>query len=139
MKKKRIQPNQPNQIEEFYTISELASELDISPSAIRFYEEKGLILPRRSAGNQRVYTKKDRARLKLILRGKRFGATLDEIAEMVGPPNGAINEAKQIERSLYYIEKRYRELQEQKKEIIIYEKELLDLKKKLLSRIKEIS
>lgn len=125
--------------EETFTISKLASELDISPSAIRFYEEKGLILPRRSVGNQRLYTRKDRARLKLILRGKRFGATLEEIAEMIGPPDGTINEKKQIERSLYYINKRYHELQEQKKEILVYEKELLALKKKLLGRMKELS
>lgn len=124
--------------EETFTISELATELDISPSAIRFYEEKGLLLPRRTSGNQRVYTRQDRARLKLILRGKRFGAALDEIAEMVGPANKEINEEKQIERSLYYIDKRYRELQEQKKEIVVYEKELLALKKKLLQRLKEI-
>lgn len=124
--------------EEIFTISELAAELDLSPSAIRFYEEKGLILPRRSGGNQRMYTKKDRARLKLILRGKRFGASLEEIAEMIGPAHGAINEKRQIERSLYYIDKRYKELQEQKKEIIVYEKELLALKKKLLGRIKEL-
>lgn len=122
--------------EETFSISELANQLDISPSAIRFYEEKGLILPRRTSGNQRLYTKKDRARLKLILRGKRFGASLEEIAEMIGPPSGEINERKQIERSLFYIEKRYNELQEQKKEIIVYEKELLTLKNKLLSHIK---
>lgn len=124
--------------EETFTISELAAELDISPSAIRFYEEKGLILPRRSRGNQRIYTKKDRARLKLILRVKRFGATLDEIAEMIGPPDGEINEKQQIERSLYYIDKRYKELQDQKREILIYEKDLLNLKKKLLKRLKEL-
>ncbi|MCX7679568.1 MAG: MerR family transcriptional regulator [Spirochaetes bacterium] len=123
---------------ETFTISQLASELDITPSAIRFYEEKGLILPRRTSGNQRIYTKKDRARLKLILRGKRFGASLDEIAEMIGPPNGEINEKQQIERSLYYIDKRLRELQEQKKEILIYEKELFDLKKMLLNRLKQL-
>ncbi len=126
-------------MEETFTISELASQLDISPSAIRFYEEKGLISPARSAGNQRVYTKQNRARLKLILRGKRFGASLEEIAEMIGPPIGEINEAKQIERSLYYIDKRFKELQNQKKEIVVFEKELLMLKKKLLSRLKEIN
>ena len=63
---------------EKYTISELAAEFDISPSTIRFYEEKGLLSPERSQGNQRVYSYKHRKRLKLILRGKRFGASLDE-------------------------------------------------------------
>jgi DNA-binding transcriptional MerR regulator len=75
-----------------YTISELASELDISPSSIRFYEEKGLLSPERSSGNQRIYTHRERVRLKLILRGKRFGATLDEIAEMIGMADADVNE-----------------------------------------------
>ncbi len=124
---------------ETYTISELASQLDISPSAIRFYEDKGLISPARSAGNQRYYTRQDRGRLRLILRGKRFGASLDEIAEMVGPVRDHVNEKRQIDKSLYYIEKRCTELQEQKKEILVYEKDLLALKKKLKARLKEIS
>jgi len=61
---------------EFYSISELARELDISPRTIRFYEEKRLISPKRNKANQRIYSKRDRARLKLILRGKRFGYAL---------------------------------------------------------------
>jgi len=88
-----------------YTISELASELDISTSTIRFYEDKGLISPERTPGNQRTYTKKDRARLKLILRGKRFGASLSEIAEMIGLADSGITELDQIEKSLYYLKK----------------------------------
>ncbi len=125
--------------EKKFTISQLATELDISPSAIRFYEEKGLISPARSAGNQRLYTRHDRGRLKLILRGKRFGASLAEIAEMVGPAEHEISEKQQIDRSIYYIDKRYNELQERKKEICIYEKDLLTLKKKLTGRLKLIS
>jgi len=60
-----------------YSISELADELDISTRAIRFYEEKGLISPKRTKGNHRIYSKRDRTRLKLILRGKRLGYSLD--------------------------------------------------------------
>jgi len=111
--------------QETFTISELATELDISPSAIRFYEEKGLISPARTSGNQRLYTKHDRGRLKLILRGKRFGASLAEIAEMVGPAENEISEKQQIEKSMYYIDRRFEELQEQKKEIVIYEEDLI--------------
>jgi DNA-binding transcriptional MerR regulator len=69
-----------------YCISELASEFAISPRSIRFYEEKGLISPKRTAGNQRIYNKRDRARLKLILRGRRFGYSLEEISEMIAIP-----------------------------------------------------
>ncbi len=125
--------------QETFTISELATELDISPSAIRFYEEKGLISPARTSGNQRLYTKHDRGRLKLILRGKRFGASLAEIAEMVGPAENEISEKQQIEKSMYYIDRRFEELQEQKKEIVIYEEDLISLKRKLRERLKSIS
>ncbi len=125
--------------QETFTISELATELDISPSAIRFYEEKGLISPARTSGNQRLYTKHDRGRLKLILRGKRFGASLAEIAEMVGPAENEISEKQQIEKSMYYIDRRFEELQEQKKEIVIYEEDLIALKRKLRERLKSIS
>jgi len=124
--------------QETFSISELAAELDISPSAIRFYEEKGLISPSRTSGNQRLYTKHDRGRLKLILRGKRFGASLAEIAEMVGPAENEISEKQQIEKSMYYIDRRFEELQEQKKEILIYEEDLIALKRKLRERLKSI-
>jgi len=125
-------------MKEKFTISELASELDISTSAIRFYEEKGLISPERTSGNQRVYTKKDRIRLKLILRGKRFGATLQEISEMIGFADTDINELNQIEKSLYYLEKKEKEMETHLKEIEIFEKDLLALKNKLLKRKTEI-
>ena len=74
-----------------WSISDLAAEFDVTPRTIRFYEEKGLIAPRRSKGNQRIYAKRDRARLKLILRGKRFGYSLDEIAEMMGMNDIAVS------------------------------------------------
>lgn len=124
--------------EETFTISELAAELEISPSTIRFYEEKGLLSPARTRGNQRFYTPRERGRLKLILRGKRFGATLDEIAEMIGMADADYNERKQIEKSLYYLEKKYNEIQEHKKEIKLFEKDLLSLKKMLLERLDQI-
>jgi len=123
---------------ETFTISELAEELEISTSTIRFYEEKGLLSPERTRGNQRVYTHRERARIKLILRGKRFGATLDEIAEMIGMADANINEKKQIEKSLYYLEKKYLEIQDHKKEIKLFEDDLLSLKKKLLERLSSL-
>jgi DNA-binding transcriptional MerR regulator len=122
-----------------YTISELAAELDISPSSIRFYEEKGLLSPRRSSGNQRIYSHRDRVRIKLILRGKRFGASLDEIAEMVGMANADINEKKQIETSLFYLEKKSSELVNHRKELKLFERDLADLRKKLLERLNQLN
>jgi len=65
-----------------YTISELAREFDLTTRAIRFYEDCGLLSPQRS-GRNRVYSARDRTRLKLTLRGKRLGLTLAEVKELV--------------------------------------------------------
>lgn len=125
--------------EHVFSISELAAQLDISPRTIRFYEEKGLITPRRTPGNQRVYTPKDRARLKLILRGKRFGFSLDEIAEMIGMADTDMDEASQIRKSLDYGRKKLNEIRDRMKDLIILEQDLLALQKKLEKRLKELT
>jgi DNA-binding transcriptional MerR regulator len=65
-----------------FSISDLAREFDITTRAIRFYEDEGLITPRRE-GQRRIYTPRDRVRLMLILRGRRLGFSLKEIAEMI--------------------------------------------------------
>ncbi|HET6598981.1 MAG TPA: MerR family DNA-binding transcriptional regulator [Burkholderiaceae bacterium] len=65
-----------------FTIGELAREFDLTTRAIRFYEDCGLLSPQRS-GRNRVYTLRDRTRLKLTLRGKRLGLTLAEVKELV--------------------------------------------------------
>ena len=65
-----------------FTIGELAREFDLTTRAIRFYEDCGLITPLR-AGRNRVYSQRDRTRLKLTLRGKRLGLTLAEVKELV--------------------------------------------------------
>lgn len=64
-----------------YTISELASEFDVTTRSIRFYEDQGLLKPERK-GQSRIYSSKDRVRLKLILRGKRLGFSLAESREL---------------------------------------------------------
>lgn len=122
-----------------FTISELAAELQIMPSAIRFYEQKGLIKPERTRGNQRYYTRQNRARLKLILRGKRFGATLGQIAEMIGFADDVINEKSQIETSLWYIEQKMNDIVRQKNELDLFQTDLLALKRKLLRRRRDLT
>ncbi|VEB42075.1 Zn(II)-responsive regulator of zntA [Chromobacterium violaceum] len=67
---------------ELFTISDLAREFDVTLRTIRFYEEQGLIEPQRD-GRQRLFTRRDRGRLKLILRGKRIGLSLAEIREII--------------------------------------------------------
>jgi len=68
-----------------YTITELAREFDITPRAIRFYEDQGLLSPKRegAGGRTRVYSARERTRLKLTLRGKRLGLSLQEIKALV--------------------------------------------------------
>src|SRR5215510_11979084 len=61
-----------------YSISDLAREFDVTPRAIRFYEDHGLLAPKRD-GQRRIYSPRDRTRLKLTLRGKRLGLSLSEI------------------------------------------------------------
>ncbi|HTY21871.1 MAG TPA: MerR family DNA-binding transcriptional regulator [Desulfomonilaceae bacterium] len=121
-----------------YHISELAREFDISPRSIRFYEEKGLIAPQRTSGNQRIYTRHDRARLKLILRGKRFGYSLDEIAEMIGMTTGEMEEVQQIEKSLAYGEKKLKEIRQRIEELELLEHDILSVKEKLLNRLAQL-
>ncbi len=128
-----------NGTEEYFSISDLAAQLEISPSTIRFYEDKGLISPKRTAGNQRVYTRKDRARLKLIIRGKRFGASLDEIAEMIGKAGSGMDEKKQIEISLAHIEAKFDEIEDHRRELSLLEQDLKNLKALLKKRLKELS
>jgi len=123
---------------QFYSISELAGELDISPRAIRFYEEKRLISPQRNKANQRIYSKRDRARLKLILRGKRFGYTLDEIEEMIGMTDVNMSEVAQIEKSLAYGAKKLTELRSRIDELRLLEQDLLNVKAKLVKRLEEL-
>ena len=68
--------------EKSYTITDLCEEFGVTPRALRFYEDEGLIGPERR-GTQRIYSHRDRARLAWILRGKRVGFSLGEIREMI--------------------------------------------------------
>ncbi|MEW6137070.1 MAG: MerR family DNA-binding transcriptional regulator [Thermodesulfobacteriota bacterium] len=121
-----------------YSISELAAEFDISPRSMRFYEEKGLLAPKRTRGNQRIYDKRDRARLKLILRGKRFGYSLEEIAEMIGMTADDKEEVEQIEASLAYGERKLKEIQERMHELRLLEQDILSVRKKLMKRLEQL-
>ncbi len=78
-----------------FTIAELADEFDITPRAIRFYEDVGLLEPSR-AGRNRVYTQRDRTRLKLTLRGKRLGLSLSEILQLVRMYDSEADTAPQL-------------------------------------------
>jgi DNA-binding transcriptional MerR regulator len=120
------------------TISDIAEQLDISTRAIRFYEEKGLILPGRTKGNHRVYTRRDRTRLKLIMRGKRLGYSLDEIAEMIGLAEFNKDEIEQLKTSLAFGERKLKEINERMEELMILKQDLLAIQQKIINRLEEI-
>jgi DNA-binding transcriptional MerR regulator len=122
-----------------FSISELADELDISTRAIRFYEERGLILPERTQGNHRIYHKRDRARLKLILRGKRLGYSLDEIAEMIGMAEFDMDEVEQLKKSLAYGDSKIKEIDRHMEELQMLKQDLLDVREKIVKRLSEIA
>jgi DNA-binding transcriptional MerR regulator len=83
-----------------WTVGELADELGVTTRTLRFYEAEGLVTPERSGAN-RVYGQRDRARLRLILRGRRFGMTLGECREIVDMYDGAeSSEQRQLQTLL---------------------------------------
>src|SRR5690625_3780539 len=82
-----------------YGIGELSREFGITPRAIRFYESKGLLAPRRQ-GQKRIFSRRDHTRLKLILRGKRLGFRLEESRELFDLYDNLNGEEKQLERLL---------------------------------------
>lgn len=98
-----------------YTITELAREFDLTPRAIRYYEDQGLITPRR-AGVQRVYSKRDRTRLKLTLRGRRLGLSLAEVRELIDMYDTA-TESSQLNRLLEVLARRRAKLEQQREDI----------------------
>lgn len=99
-----------------FTIAELAAEFDITPRAIRFYEDVGLLEPGR-AGRNRVYAQRDRTRLKLTLRGKRLGLSLQEIKQLVDMYESPADTAQQLGAFLEVLH-RHRSLLEQQLEDI---------------------
>ncbi|HEX6297510.1 MAG TPA: MerR family DNA-binding transcriptional regulator [Burkholderiales bacterium] len=99
-----------------FSISELAQEFDVTPRAIRFYEDQGLLAPRRE-GQRRIYTARDRTRLKLTLRGKRLGLTLSEIRELIDMYEPGRDERPQLERFLSVLESHKASLLQQRADI----------------------
>ncbi|OFZ92022.1 MAG: MerR family transcriptional regulator [Betaproteobacteria bacterium RBG_16_64_18] len=99
-----------------YTISELAREFDVTARAIRFYEDEGLLAPRRE-GSRRIYSKRDYVRLKLVLRGKRLGLSLAQVREMFDLYDSAKDERPQLVRFLAALEARREQLERQRAEI----------------------
>ena len=98
--------------ERLWTVTRLAEELGITPRTVRFYEDKGLIAPER-AGTTRVYTGRDRARMILILRGKRLGFSLRDIRDFLDLYDHDPAHAEQKRALLSAVRRRIADLEEQ--------------------------
>lgn len=104
-----------------YTITELAREFDITPRAIRFYEDQGLISPTREgpSGRNRVYTARERTHLKLTLRGKRLGLSLSDIKSLVDMYSSPMDTAPQLQSFLQVLARHRTALELQREDIEI--------------------
>jgi DNA-binding transcriptional MerR regulator len=103
--------------ERSYTISQLAREFKITPRALRFYEDKGLLTPLRD-GQMRIYQSRDRARLQLILRGKRVGLSLQDIKDILDLYAIGDGQRAQMQAALDKFKARIVALEQQKHDIL---------------------
>lgn len=117
-----------------YSIGDLSSELALSHRAIRFYEDHGLLAPQR-IGGQRVYGARDRARLQLILRGKRLGFALADIKELLDLYDADPDHLEQMRATLARGRARIAELERQREEIALTLQELRQIEAHLVDCI----
>ncbi len=102
--------------EELLSIREMCDAFGVTPRTLRFYESKELLFPQRD-GQRRLFTRRDRARLKLILRGKRFGFSLEEIRQLLDLYNADDQQIVQLTRTLDVARKRLADMEEQRAEL----------------------
>ena len=122
-------------MEKLYSVTELARDLGITARTIRFYEDRGLIAPQR-AGNTRVYTHRDRARMILILRGKRLGFTLRDIKEFLDLYVVDTTQAEQLQLLVKKVRARVAQLEDQMDAVKTSLGELKDIERLSLETLK---
>ena len=120
-----------------FSISDLAREFDVTPRAIRFYEDQGLVTPRRE-GQRRIYTPRDRTRLKLTLRGKRLGLSLSEIRELIDMYEPGRDERPQLERFLNVLETHKASLLQQRADLEAQLSELQAFERRVRKQLKKV-
>lgn len=125
---------EPPEGRELYAIADLAREFDISTRAIRFYESKGLLSPER-VGSTRVFRRRDRARLILILRGKRLGFSLRDIGEYLSLYDADRAHTVQAQRLRELVDQRLDKLNQQLKDLETTMSELTELRRLAEDRI----
>ncbi|WDZ96054.1 MerR family DNA-binding transcriptional regulator [Herbaspirillum sp. WKF16] len=102
-----------------YTITELAEEFEVTPRAIRFYEDHGILNPKRegAGGRNRVYPARERTRLKLTLRGKRLGFTLSEIKDLIDMYESPKDTEAQLQRFMGVLQQHREKLERQREDL----------------------
>jgi DNA-binding transcriptional MerR regulator len=115
-------------MDELFSITELAKVLGITPRTIRFYEDRGLVTPRR-VGTTRVYSHRDRARMILVLRGKRLGFSLRDIKEYLDLYDIEPTHAEQIHLLRDKVRSRIAQLEDQKRALDETLSELRDIER----------
>jgi len=98
------------------TIREMCDAFEVTPRTLRFYEAKELLFPIRE-GQKRLFTRRDRARLKLILRGKRFGFSLEDIRQLLDLYNMGDQQKTQLAETLKIARQRLAEMERQREEL----------------------
>jgi len=119
-----------------FTIGELAREFDVTPRTIRFYEDQGLLAPRRD-GQRRIYAQRDRTRLKLTLRGKRLGLSLSEIRELIDMYEPGRDDRPQLERFLALLESHKAMLEQQRADLESQLSEIEVFERRIRKRLAE--
>jgi DNA-binding transcriptional MerR regulator len=127
-----MQPSEKERAE--FSIGELATEFDVTPRAIRFYEAEGLLSPRRD-GQRRIYSPRDRTRLKLTLRGKRLGLALSEIRELIDMYETGRDERPQLARFLAVLENHKTALEQQRADIEAQLEEIAAFEKRVRKQL----
>ncbi len=110
------------------TIGQMCESYDVTPRTLRFYESKELIFPIRE-GQKRLFTRSDRARLKLILQGKRFGFSLEEIRQLLNLYSLGDQQTTQLTKTYELAQARLRDMEEQRDELT---EAIADLKEQLV-------
>jgi len=116
-----------DQTEDTLTIREMCDAYDVTPRTLRFYEAKELLFPQR-LGTKRLFTKRDRARLKLILRGKRFGFQLEEIRQLLDMYNRDASQIPQLSKTYEIAKARLADMERQREEL---DEAIADLREQL--------
>lgn len=119
-------------------ITELAKIFNVTTRTVRYYEELGLLQPERTASNQRLFSKSEVVKMKLIVRGKRFGFTLEEIKEMILLFDKDRTGKKQLERTIEFGQEKMRQIDEKMNELADIKAEMTKLTEEFTEKLNKL-